>query len=161
MKEPLSSLPDSEFSEFIGESAATIQVANTRAHEVFDRISQFNRLFGAIAAKPEGNVLLYQVPGSREVQFKTIGEKIVVGRLRKSERNPDGCDLAFPELSEMSRKHFQIVRTDEFFVLRDLGSQNGTYINNHLTGNRTEVLKAGDIIVAGGVRFAYTGREEI
>ena len=161
MTESLSSLTDSELSSLIAESSATIQITSTPTREVFDRISQFNRLLGAVAGKPTGKALLYRVPGSGEVRFETLCERMVVGRLRKSERNPAGCDLAFPELSEMSRKHFEIVLTDGFFVVRDLGSQNGTYINNQPTRIRAEVLKAGDIIVAGGVDFAYTGGEEI
>src|SRR4051812_2720400 len=107
MKEPVSSFSDAELADLIAESSATIQMANTATREVFDRISQFNRLLGAVAKKPAGNALLYRFPSSGEVRFETLCEKMVVGRLRKSERNPDGCDLAFPELSEMSRKHFE------------------------------------------------------
>jgi hypothetical protein len=161
MKEPASSFSEAELAGLIAESSGTIRIATTPTREVFDRILQFNRLLGAVAEKPTGNALLYRLPGSGKVRFEPLGERIVVGRLRKSPRNPDACDLAFPELSEMSRKHFEIVLTDGFFVLRDLGSQNGTYINNQPSPTRAEVLKAGDIIVAGGVSFAYTGGEEI
>lgn len=160
MTAPLSSLSDTELSALITESSATIRVAATPTHDVFDRVSKFYRLYGAVVEKPEANALLYRVPGSEEVRCEAFQNALVVGRLRKSERNPDGCDLAFPQLSEMSRRHFEILLADDFYLVRDLGSQNGTYINNQPSRIHEEVLKAGDIIVAGGVGFAYTGGRE-
>ena len=57
----------------------------------------------------------------------------------------------------MSRRHFEIKLTDGFYVLRDLESRNGTYVNDEPQRIREHVLKAGDIILAGGVIFVVTG----
>lgn len=159
MKESLSSLSDAELSALIVESSATIRITTTNTHEVFDRISRFTQLYGALTHKPIGNALLYRNPRSAEVHLEKLHQRLVVGRLRKSDSNPDGCDLAFPLLSEMSRRQFEIILIDGFHFVRDLASRNGTYINNKPARIQTEVLKAGDIIIAGGVAFAYTGRE--
>ena len=110
----------------------------------------------SLPAKPDGVALLYQEPGTASVQCHPLGENLVVGRSRKNERNPAGCDLAFED-EQMSRRHFEIKLTDGFYVLRDLESRNGTYVNDDPQRIREHVLKAGDIILAGGVIFVFTG----
>lgn len=56
-----------------------------------------------------------------------------------------------------SRMHFAIHREDGVFVLHDLQSRNGTYLN----GSRVDVepLKSGDQIRAGGVNFVLQGED--
>ena len=57
----------------------------------------------------------------------------------------------------MSRRHFEIVRADGFYILRDLNSRNGTYLNNESERINERALKAGDLILAGRTLFAFTG----
>jgi len=54
--------------------------------------------------------------------FNLLAGETVVGR------NPD-CNIAL-DFSGISRKHFSIQMTDDKAVVSDLGSANGTYLNN-------------------------------
>ena len=54
----------------------------------------------------------------------------------------------------MSRRHFQIVTEGGGYILRDLGSKNGTFLNGEKVWKETE-LKSGDIIKAGTEEFEF------
>jgi EAL domain-containing protein (putative c-di-GMP-specific phosphodiesterase class I) len=87
----------------------------------------------------------YQVGSSRPVK-QAIGEfPYVIGR----DESADFC----VESSRVSRKHVMIDRQDAGFVLRDLESTNGTYVN----GKRvTEVALAdGDVVVIADFEFTF------
>lgn len=64
-------------------------------------------------------------------------------------RRPD-CDVRIP-LGTVSRKHCRIVQKDEGFVLQDLGSANGTYLNSQRIIE--DVVNAGDTISVGSFHF--------
>jgi pSer/pThr/pTyr-binding forkhead associated (FHA) protein len=100
--------------------------------------------------------LLFQDPKRKEVCFQPIVEKLVAGRLSKSELNPEGSDLACDD-EQMSRHHFEIRFHDGFFVLRDLQSRNGTYVNERPDRVSKIVLKEGDVIHAGTWTFIFAG----
>ncbi len=57
-----------------------------------------------------------------------------------------GCGVRLEDDS-VSREHCQLVYTNEGYVLRDLGSRNGTYVNQEPVTVRT--LKSGDTIRVG------------
>jgi adenylate cyclase len=77
-------------------------------------------------------------------QVLTIGDRpVVIGRA------PD-CDLLLQHES-ISRQHARIARTDEGWVLRDLGSKNGSRVNTyHVTD---QLLRNGDRIDLGTIRM--------
>jgi pSer/pThr/pTyr-binding forkhead associated (FHA) protein len=88
----------------------------------------------------------------RLVMFKENGERkdfplgegvTLIGR-------QDDCDLRIP-LSEISRKHAQLIIHGGAVTLRDMGSANGTYVNNRKISERD--LTPGDHIVIGPVVF--------
>ncbi len=62
----------------------------------------------------------------------------------------EDCDLRIP-LAEISRKHAIVIITDKAVTMRDLGSANGTYVNNKRISEQE--LAAGDHIVVGPVVF--------
>lgn len=62
----------------------------------------------------------------------------------------EDCDLRIP-LAEISRKHAIVIITDKTVTMRDLGSANGTYVNNKRISEQE--LAAGDHIVVGPVVF--------
>src|SRR5262245_11377048 len=72
--------------------------------------------------------------------------KVLIGR------SPD-CDLVLPgDEVRVSRQHIRIDRQDKAYVLVDLGSRNGTLLNNALiTPNSTHTLKPGDTVKMGSV----------
>lgn len=79
------------------------------------------------------------------------GKTIVVGRNRD-------IDLPLPDL-KLSRKHCQITNNDNDFVLRDLNSTNGTFVNGtRLTGEMK--LNAFDRVVVGDTEMEFHETEK-
>jgi len=75
------------------------------------------------------------------VDYINLVERSVVGRDR-------GCDAAFPEDTEMSGRHFELLLAGRYVEVRDLGSTNGTLLNGAelATSHR---LEDGDLVRAG------------
>jgi len=68
------------------------------------------------------------------------------------------CDIVFSSRA-VSRRHAQIVQTDAGFVLRDLGSKNGTFVNGQEV-QEDYLLRDGDEIqIALAVRLLFVGAE--
>jgi hypothetical protein len=70
-------------------------------------------------------------------------------------RSPD-CDCLLPEPS-VSRRHAQLRRAGEGWLLRDLGSRNGTRVNGTRVTEEIEV-RPGDQVSLGGVRYRLGAR---
>lgn len=157
MKNPPSSLPDEVLSEMIVDSAATIPKTNVLTDEVSDRVRGFSELYDAIAEKPEGAALLFRDPVTTSVRSHRLGQETVVGRLSKSAEQATGSDLIVGD-GKMSRKHFKITLIDGLYVLKDLDSLNGTFVNNEPQPIKENVtLIAGSTIRAGDVIFIFAG----
>ena len=63
-------------------------------------------------------------------------------------------DLSYPDDSGLSRQHFVIERVGSDFVLKDLGSKNGTELNSQRVSG-SSVLHPGDRIKAGRLTIEY------
>ena len=63
-------------------------------------------------------------------------------------------DLSYPDDSGLSRQHFIIERVGSDFVLKDLGSKNGTELNSQRVSG-SSVLHPGDRIKAGRLTIEY------
>ena len=78
----------------------------------------------------------------------TLGAETVVGR---------ATDVEIPvEDAGASRRHCRVRMQGQFWVLEDLGSRNGTYVN----GKRAEQavpLREGDVIRIGTVELIFRG----
>ncbi len=70
---------------------------------------------------------------------------VVIGRSRS-------CDLRLPS-GDASRRHAEIVHTDEGFLLRDLASTNGTYVNGSQIAEH--LLRPGDCIEIGSSEIRF------
>lgn len=77
--------------------------------------------------------------------------KIVMGRSEE-------CDIMFP-LRAVSRRHAQVVRTDDGYVLRDLGSKNGTFVNGQEVEGDYLLQDGDEIQIALAVRLLFVGAE--
>jgi hypothetical protein len=68
------------------------------------------------------------------------------------------CDVLVNHKS-VSRKHAEIVRLAEGYLLRDLGSQNGTFVN----GQRSQESKLteGDTVAFGDVQFRFEAPRQV
>lgn len=67
-------------------------------------------------------------------------------------RNPD-CAISL-DFHGVSRRHFSIHASEAEMILTDLGSANGTYLNNQKVEKPTH-LKKGDIIKIGSIALKY------
>ena len=58
--------------------------------------------------------------------------------------------------ASVSRRHAMIEKEGDRFVIADLGSRNGTFVNDRRLG-RPQALAVGDVIRIGPYRLAYDG----
>ncbi len=73
-------------------------------------------------------------------EFELTQPETVIGR-------DESADLTIPSQA-VSRRHARLLREGDGYVLEDLGSSNGTFVNNQkLTGRRQ--LRSGDQIRLG------------
>jgi hypothetical protein len=79
------------------------------------------------------------------------GEAFTIGR-------GADCDLVVPE-RQVSRHHARIQRVSDGFVVEDLGSRNGTYVNGALV-EEPVLLQDGDVLqIALALELAFVGTE--
>jgi len=97
---------------------------------------------------PEGAALieLDQVEGTAGRRMHDIGhEMVTVGR------NPESA--IFLDDVTVSRRHVEFVRENNAFVVRDVGSLNGTYVNREPID--TAILSGGDEVQIGKFRLVF------
>lgn len=87
-------------------------------------------------------LVMFKEDGTRK-EFPIEGGKTIIGR-------KEDCDLRIP-LGEVSRQHAVLMVDNDEVSLRDLGSANGTYVNNQRITEQE--LEAGDHVVIGPVVF--------
>lgn len=100
----------------------------------------------AVAALPGTSALLIMQRGpSVGARFLLDAERTVAGR------SPD-ADIFLDDVT-VSRKHVEFVRELDGFVVRDVGSLNGTYVNR----NRIDqaLLRPGDEVQIGKFRMTF------
>jgi len=82
--------------------------------------------------------------------MKTVpltGERISIGR-------SSAAELCFPEDAGLSRQHFAFEAQGDEWTVQDLGSKNGTFVNNIPLKARL-ILKPGDRVTAGHIVIVY------
>src|SRR5579862_6412542 len=95
--------------------------------------------------------LLIQCPDGQMKTVPLTGERLSVGRSSVAE-------LCFPEDAGLSRQHFAFEPDGDGWTVRDLGSKNGTFVNNIPLKARL-MLRAGDRITAGHLVVVYSPDE--
>lgn len=78
--------------------------------------------------------------------FNLIDPEVMIGRSADN-----GVPLDF---NGISRHHFKILITEKNVIIHDLGSKNGTYVNNQRLEAPKELVK-GDIIKIGSIALKY------
>lgn len=91
------------------------------------------------SARPAARLIVKQGP-QIGIAFPLMGKQVVIGR-------EDDCDIKVHD-AESSRRHCEVVWKDGNFVLHDLDSSNGTFLNGTQLTSPT-VLRAGDRIGIG------------
>lgn len=96
---------------------------------------------------------LVQYSGSnRGKSYILDAAEMVIGRSPK-------VDIVINDQS-VSRQHAKCLQVKDIFEIEDMGSSNGTYINNQRLGSRY-TLKDGDILRLGTVLFKYYAHHNI
>src|SRR5207244_12985652 len=96
--------------------------------------------------------LLIQCPDGQTKTIPLTGERLAVGRSSVAE-------LLLPEDAGLSRQHFAFESQGEDWTVQDLGSKNGTFVNNIPLKARL-ILKPGDRITAGHVVVVFAPDSE-
>jgi hypothetical protein len=81
----------------------------------------------------------------QETRYELGARPVVVGRSVE-------CDVQVSE-ERASRRHFQVEPTDRGWVVRDLGSSNGTAVNGYAVSRA--LLTPGDLVEVGGIAFRF------
>jgi pSer/pThr/pTyr-binding forkhead associated (FHA) protein len=108
------------------------------------RLSQADH--AAVAALPPTSALLIMQRGpSAGARFLLDAERTVAGRSPAS-------DIFLDDVT-VSRKHVEFVREQDGFLVRDVGSLNGTYVNR--VRIEQAALRAGDEVQIGKFRMTF------
>ena len=86
-------------------------------------------------------------PDGKEVEESFTAHQTIVGRHEK-------CDLRLVD-SMVSRNHCLILSEGKRFVVKDLESRNGTWVNGRRIKNRRHI-KVGDVIQIGPFRLLFS-----
>jgi serine/threonine protein kinase len=129
----------------------------TTAKDMAEELGKVTR--GARYAKPfERQVPAHEVPnlehlptlsiasGDQEQTFLLTKDRVIIGR------SPD-CDLVLNSLA-VARYHAQLVRDGSRYLIEDLQSPNGTYLNGHPIRTRV-LLQNQDRLHVGGTILVY------
>ena len=100
----------------------------------------------AVAALPRTSALLIMQRGqSGGSRFLLDADRTVAGR-------SEHADIFLDDVT-VSRKHAEFVRELDDFVVRDIGSLNGTYVNRKRI--ESSLLRAGDEVQIGKYRMLF------
>jgi len=94
------------------------------------------------------NELVIQCPGQPARNVPLGGARLSVGR-------SNAADLCFPEDTGLSRVHFAFDPDGDAWTIEDLGSKNGTYVNEIALKGRL-ILKPGDRVTAGHLAIVFS-----
>ncbi|MEM0915636.1 MAG: FHA domain-containing protein [Planctomycetota bacterium] len=90
----------------------------------------------------EVTLVMFKADGTRR-DFPLRGDRMTIGR-------KNSCDLRIP-LSSVSRQHCEVRLEGGGVSIQDLGSSNGTFVNDQRV--QQETLRPGDAVVVGPVVF--------
>jgi pSer/pThr/pTyr-binding forkhead associated (FHA) protein len=88
--------------------------------------------------------LKFVEPTDREGERIDVDVAVTIGRSAD-------CDLALAD-TYLSSRHARLTNDEGDLTIEDLGSTNGTYVNQELVDGRVH-LERGDIVQVGGVLF--------
>src|SRR5664280_3789997 len=107
----------------------------------------YNESLSPIPRTTMSRVLLIQCPDGQMKTVALTGERLSIGR-------SSAAELCFPEDAGLSRQHFAFEADGDDWTVQDLGSKNGTFVNNIPLKARL-ILKPGDRVTAGHLEIVY------
>ena len=124
-------------------------------------IAQVDPMQDAPGSKDNATIRLGDISGLGVLVIRSgdlTGSRFTISKdTTKIGRNPDS-DILFDDIS-VSRSHAEIVNSKAGLVVRDLGSLNGTYINQNLT--EQSPLRHGDELQIGRFRMVFFSKADI
>ena len=139
-------------------STDSIDLAHLRESghtQAWQAVSAERRQMPAVG-ETEANVILIAHPENRMLgtRFRLRpGSVIEIGRSPSSE-------ISLPEVLSISRAHARLEHQGSHVVLEDLGSTNGTYVNDRLI-QKTQQLRSGDRFQVGAVHFKFLHEADV
>src|ERR1035438_8764061 len=91
--------------------------------------------------------LVVQGPDGQKKRIPLTGARLSIGR-------SSAAELCFPEDAGLSRQHFAFEPEGDEWTVQDLGSKNGTFVNNIPLKARL-ILKPGDRVTAGHLVIVF------
>lgn len=109
-----------------------------------------------VATAPAGRLSL--ASGGKE--FSLDKEITTMGRRSPADQIDPDVDLTDDDPDfYVSRRHAQILRNDDHYVIEDVGSSNGSFVNNtRLQSGVQQILKDGDKLRLGKTEFVFHDR---
>src|SRR5260370_28863913 len=98
--------------------------------------------------RPIPRELLIKCPDGQMKPVPLTGGRLSIGR-------SSAAELCFPEDAGLSRQHFAFEPDGEEWTVQDLGSKNGTFVNNIALKARL-ILKPGDRFTSGHLGTVYS-----
>jgi hypothetical protein len=98
------------------------------------------------------SVLMIERGGAANTEFPLSGEESQIGRWDADNGIFPDVDLdAFDSDAKVSRRHARVIYRNGIFMVEDLGSTNGTFVNRgrRLLPGSPQVLSDGDEIIVG------------
>ena len=117
--------------------ARVLRVASLQARPVDDHVRSRRRRRSPLA-------LEFIEPAERIGERVDVETGVTIGRSGE-------CDLALQD-SYLSSRHARVANDEGDLSIEDLGSTNGTYVNQELVRGRVH-LERGDVVQVGGVLF--------
>jgi len=97
--------------------------------------------------RKEEEVLLVAEGGPLDGQRWSLHRAMVLGRA-------PGCDIVIPD-RQVSRRHARITQTPDGFLLEDLSSKNGTYLNGRRVTQPTVLRDGDEVQIALAQKFLF------
>ena len=98
--------------------------------------------------------LIFEEGALRDQKIAISKHSIIIGR---GGRNVD-CYIVLPE-RQVSRQHAEIFLDQGLYYLRDLGSKNGTYVNEQLITAAVRLQDGDSVQIALCARFRFVGAD--
>lgn len=104
----------------------------------------------ALTMNASESVLTYIIDGVAS-EFPLAGHRVLIGRQK-------GCDLCFPFNEEVSRLHASLIASGEGWLIEDVTSRSGTFVNGERVMS-AQLLHDGDEIRIGVLKLVFRAKK--
>ena len=136
-----------DFQKQVQDASRTVGITHNEPDGLLDQLRALEGLLASLPVAPTEPSLIFRDPEGK-IQTCVIGTGLIFGRSAE-------CEISFPGHREVSKQHFEIKRMESEYILRDLGSTNGTFVNYDSNAVQQRLLIDGDMIRVAAFRFAF------